>query len=95
MCGVAGIASLENRSVPDKGILQSMVRAIRHRGPDADGYYVAPGIGLGHARLSIIDLEGGAQPIHNEDETVWVSYNGEIFNYKELRADLLKRGHRF
>ena len=72
-----------------------MVRAIRHRGPDDDGYYVAPGIGFGHARLSIIDVDGGKQPIHNEDETVWICYNGEVFNYVELREDLVSRGHRF
>ncbi len=72
-----------------------MVRAIRHRGPDDEGYHVAPGIGLGHARLSIIDVEGGKQPIHNEDQSIWICYNGEVFNYVELRADLEKRGHKF
>ena len=72
-----------------------MVRAIRHRGPDDEGYHVAPGIGLGHARLSIIDVQGGKQPIHNEDQSIWICYNGEVFNYVELRADLEKRGHKF
>jgi asparagine synthase (glutamine-hydrolysing) len=72
-----------------------MVAAIRHRGPDDEGYYVAPGIGLGHARLSIIDLAGGKQPIHNEDKSIWISYNGEVFNYPELRRDLEKLGHSF
>jgi asparagine synthase (glutamine-hydrolysing) len=72
-----------------------MVRAIRHRGPDDEGYHVAPGIGLGHARLSIIDVDGGKQPIHNEDQSIWICYNGEVFNYVELRADLEKRGHKF
>ncbi|ANO50950.1 asparagine synthase (glutamine-hydrolyzing) [Woeseia oceani] len=95
MCGIAGIAPLSGRAVPERAPLERMVSAIRHRGPDGRGYYLSPGIGLGHARLSIIDVDGGKQPIHNEDQTVWVSYNGEIFNYKELRADLLHRGHRF
>jgi len=72
-----------------------MVAAIRHRGPDDEGYFVAPGIGLGHARLSIIDVQGGKQPIHNEDESIWICYNGEVFNYIELREDLVKRGHSF
>jgi asparagine synthase (glutamine-hydrolysing) len=95
MCGVVGIAPIDGRATPDRTLLARMVAAIRHRGPDDEGYYVAPGIGLGHARLSIIDLQGGRQPIHNEDKTVWISYNGEIFNYVELRQDLEKRGHRF
>jgi asparagine synthase (glutamine-hydrolysing) len=72
-----------------------MVRTLHHRGPDGTGFYVTPDVGLGHARLSIIDLAGGHQPIHNEDESVWVVFNGEIFNYVELRADLEKLGHRF
>ena len=72
-----------------------MVSAIRHRGPDDEGYFVAPGIGLGHARLSIIDVKGGKQPIHNEDQSIWICYNGEVFNYIELREDLEKRGHSF
>jgi asparagine synthase (glutamine-hydrolysing) len=72
-----------------------MVSAIRHRGPDGSGFRVEPGVGLGHARLSIIDLAGGAQPVHNEDQTVWITYNGEVFNYVELRRMLEQRGHRF
>ncbi|GAB4345526.1 MAG: asparagine synthase (glutamine-hydrolyzing) [Gammaproteobacteria bacterium] len=72
-----------------------MVRQLHHRGPDGTGYYKDDSVGLGHARLSIIDLEGGAQPIHNEDKTVWVVFNGEIFNYLELREDLVARGHTF
>lgn len=76
-------------------MLERMVSAIRHRGPDDRGYYQSEGIGLGHARLSIIDVGGGKQPIHNEDKSVWICFNGEIFNYKELRADLHKRGHTF
>lgn len=74
-----------------------MLPPLRHRGPDGNGVYLAPNgrIGLGHTRLSIIDLEGGVQPLHNEDQTIWVSFNGEIFNYIELRETLLKAGHRF
>jgi asparagine synthase (glutamine-hydrolysing) len=72
-----------------------MISAVRHRGPDGFGFFEDPGIGLAHARLSIIDLAGGAQPIANEDRRVWVTFNGEIFNYIELRADLEQRGHVF
>ena len=76
-------------------MLERMVSAIRHRGPDGSGFHVEPGLGLGHARLSIIDLAGGAQPVHNEDCSIWISYNGEVFNYVELREWLERRGHRF
>lgn len=72
-----------------------MVQIMNYRGPDETGWYVDDVVGLGHARLSIIDLAGGVQPIHNEDETMWIVYNGEIFNYPELKADLEKKGHRF
>jgi asparagine synthase (glutamine-hydrolysing) len=75
--------------------LQSMLGAQRHRGPDESGIYVDDWVGLGHNRLSIIDLDGGIQPIHNEDEHLWIIYNGEVFNYIELRRDLIERGHRF
>ena len=95
MCGVVGIAAIKGRAVPERERLSRMVSAIRHRGPDDEGYFVAPGIGLGHARLSIIDVAGGKQPIHNEDESIWICYNGEVFNYIELREDLVKRGHSF
>ncbi len=72
-----------------------MVAALGHRGPDGMGTHLEAGIALGHARLSIIDVSGGAQPVHNEDETVWISYNGEVFNYLALREALEARGHRF
>ncbi|HEX3139795.1 MAG TPA: asparagine synthetase B, partial [Rhizobacter sp.] len=72
-----------------------MIGQLQHRGPDGTGIYCAAEIGLAHARLSIIDLAGGDQPIHNEDQTVWVVFNGEIFNYIELRAELERAGHRF
>lgn len=95
MCGIAGIALLASRQTPDPAVLARMVGAIGHRGPDGTGFHSEPGVGLGHARLSILDLGGGAQPIHNEDETVWITYNGEVFNYIELRRLLEQRGHRF
>src|SRR3954462_2050540 len=72
-----------------------MVGAVRHRGPDGIGTHFGAGVALGHARLSIVDLEGGAQPLANEDGTVWITFNGEIFNHVELRRELLARGHRF
>lgn len=97
MCGIAGILNL-NSNAPDRisaDILKGMLSSLRHRGPDEFGVYRDGQAGLGHARLSIIDLSGGQQPMANEDGTVWITFNGEIFNYLELRADLLKRGHRF
>jgi asparagine synthase (glutamine-hydrolysing) len=95
MCGLAGILHLDGGGSVSRRELEPMVAALASRGPDGTGYHTEPGLGLGHARLSIIDLEGGDQPIHNEDRTVWTVFNGEIFNYLELRADLERRGHRF
>jgi asparagine synthase (glutamine-hydrolysing) len=89
-CGICGFVGLS-----DRDLLRSMCEAIRHRGPDQSSYYVDDGVGLGIDRLSIIDLTTGDQPIHNEDGTVWVVFNGEIYNYKELQPELEKRGHRF
>lgn len=79
----------------DAAALRRMTRALTHRGPDEEGYHEEPGISLGHRRLSIIDLSTGQQPLCNEDGTVWVAFNGEIFNYLELREDLVKQGHQF
>ena len=79
----------------DEALLASMCEAIRHRGPDEDGFYFGDGVGLAMRRLSIIDLAGGRQPIHNEDRSAWIVFNGEIYNYKSLRASLEKLGHRF
>jgi asparagine synthase (glutamine-hydrolysing) len=79
----------------DAAAVRRMTSALTHRGPDEEGFHLEPGIGLGHRRLSIIDLSSGQQPLSNEDGTVWVAFNGEIFNYVELRAELLKRGHQF
>lgn len=95
MCGIAGLFSLPQAEPPRAQQLQAMVTALHHRGPDGQGMHIDGPIGLGHARLSIIDVEGGAQPMHNEDRSVWVVFNGEIFNYLELREDLLRRGHVF
>ena len=75
--------------------MRQMLGMLRHRGPDEFGILLDGEVGLGNARLSIIDLSGGSQPISNEDETLWIVFNGEIFNYIELRADLEARGHRF
>ncbi len=94
MCGIAGIMSFGERPVLAEE-LRRMCGSIRHRGPNDDGYYLRSGIGLGMRRLSIIDLATGHQPVHNEDETVWVVFNGEIYNYRELRAELERQGHRF
>jgi asparagine synthase (glutamine-hydrolysing) len=94
MCGIAGIINF-NRPEEKEPLLRQMVSILHHRGPDAAGIYVDDVAGLGHARLSIIDLAGGDQPIHNEDKTIWIIFNGEIFNYPELREGLLEKGHRF
>jgi len=92
MCGICGKYSL-------KGVQQeelcSMLQTISHRGPDDEGFYLNGCVGLGNRRLSVIDLSGGHQPICNEDETIWIVYNGEIYNYKQLQRELEKKGHRF
>ena len=95
MCGIAGILELNEPTSPAIGDIGRMLSQLDHRGPDGRGSYICGRIGLGHTRLSIIDLEGGSQPIHNEDKSVWVVFNGEIFNYVELRAGLVRDGHRF
>jgi asparagine synthase (glutamine-hydrolysing) len=94
MCGIAGVAALANAPV-SQSQLQRMCDAMVHRGPDDAGYLVDPGVAIGMRRLSIIDLHGGHQPIFNEDDSVAVVFNGEIYNYQELRAGLEARGHRF
>ena len=95
MCGIAGILYADRDRPVDPVVLAAMGDAIAHRGPDAEGFLVEPGIGLAHRRLSIIDLDGGDQPIGNEDGSVQVVFNGEIYNFRELRRDLESRGHRF
>jgi len=95
MCGIVGWVNTEPGEPVRSEALGRMLAMIRHRGPDAFGVYLGDGVGLGSARLSIIDLEGGQQPISNEDGTVWIVYNGEVFNYIELRAELEAAGHVF
>jgi asparagine synthase (glutamine-hydrolysing) len=94
MCGIAGIIKF-NEDLVRKDELKLMTGAMFHRGPDDDGFFISGSIGLGMRRLSIIDLDGGSQPISNEDGTIWVVMNGEIYNYRELRDSLRKRGHKF
>src|SRR5579864_3988681 len=94
MCGIAGIVGLHRERV-DSNQLHAMISTLVHRGPDANGVYVENGIGLAHARLSIIDLAGGAQPMSNADSTLWITFNGEVFNYLELREELIQKGHHF
>ncbi|MCM5681381.1 asparagine synthase (glutamine-hydrolyzing) [Schlegelella sp. S2-27] len=95
MCGIAGIFDGQGQRPPGRAELEAMISRLHHRGPDGRGVLAEGPVGLAHARLGIIDLEGGAQPIHNEDRSVWVVFNGEIFNYLELRRDLEAQGHRF
>ena len=96
MCGIVGLFDMRGRRPIDRDLLERMTDALQHRGPDDAGYLVAPGIGLGHRRLSIIDLSPlGHQPLFNEDGTICVTYNGEIYNYRELVNELQARGHIF
>jgi asparagine synthase (glutamine-hydrolysing) len=94
VCGIAGIARRDPEGV-QLDTLARMAAAIRHRGPDGYGFYTSPRVGFGHVRLSIIDLAGGAQPLTNEDGQVVVTFNGEVFNYRELMRELEALGHRF
>src|SRR6267143_4368975 len=95
MCGIYGILNLKQDSTPGAALLARMGKAVGHRGPDDEGVYLGRGVALGMRRLSIIDLAGGHQPIANEDGTVWVVCNGEIYNFKELRPQLEAHGHVF
>ena len=95
MCGITGIVDMRGERPIDEPLLRAMNGVIGHRGPDGDGFHFEPGVGFGHRRLSIIDLEGGKQPLYNEDHTVVVTYNGEIFNFMEVERELLQRGHTF
>jgi asparagine synthase (glutamine-hydrolysing) len=95
MCGIAGVVSATRESNISEALVRQMCDQIVHRGPDDEGIYVADGSGLGMRRLSIIDLSGGHQPVFNEDRSAWIVFNGEIFNFPELRPELEKRGHRF
>src|SRR6187431_3122380 len=94
MCGITGFVRNDGKPV-DEQLLRRMNEAIRHRGPDEDGFYVNGAVGLAMRRLAIIDLKSGQQPIHNQDRTSWIVFNGEIYNYLELREKLEKLGHTF
>jgi len=96
MCGICGkLVANDATAQVSRDLIASMMEPIRHRGPDDEGMYVSGPVGLGHRRLSIIDLNTGQQPISNEDGTVWVVFNGEIYNYRELTAFLVSKGHQF
>ena len=95
MCGIAGYANVDPAKPADAGVVRSMTGALVHRGPDDEGFHVQGGVALGMRRLAIIDLQTGQQPISNEDGSIWVVFNGEIYNYLELRDVLTSRGHRF
>ncbi len=95
MCGICGVYEYASEKSVDRARLERMNRTLLHRGPDEEGIFLRPQIGLAMRRLRIIDLVGGSQPIANEDETVWIVFNGEIYNFRELRRDLIRRGHRF
>ncbi|MBF0621277.1 MAG: amidotransferase 1, exosortase A system-associated [Magnetococcales bacterium] len=95
MCGIAGLFDLNGHRPVVDTLLKGMTRTLSHRGPDAEGYHVDPGIGLGHRRLSIIDLSGGNQPLYNEEGSVAVVFNGEIYNFQPLVTELEQLGHRF
>lgn len=95
MCGICGIAKTDNGAPVSRSLLSSMCATIVHRGPDDEGIFVQNNVGLGVRRLSIIDVEGGHQPLSNEDGSVWVAHNGEIYNFPELREELITCGHTF
>lgn len=96
MCGICGVYNFDKEKVIDGQLLKRMNNIMAHRGPDDEGYYVNQNVGFGHRRLSIIDLShAGHQPMPNEDGSIWITYNGEIYNYPELREELIKKGHQF
>jgi asparagine synthase (glutamine-hydrolysing) len=95
MCGIAGMVQADHDGTVNETSIHRMCQAIVHRGPDDEGIFVKNGVGLGMRRLSIIDLSGGHQPVFNEDRSVWIVFNGEIYNFPELRNELLQRGHSF
>jgi asparagine synthase (glutamine-hydrolysing) len=95
MCGIAGQFNFQRREPVDRETIVRMARSIAHRGPDDEGFFIAGPLGLGFRRLSIIDLAGGHQPMSDAEETVWIIFNGEIYNYRELRAELQNKGHQF
>ncbi len=95
MCGLAGLFHHSGSANVDRALLHRMTSALRHRGPDGDGFHVESGVGLGHRRLAVIDVDGGQQPMYNEDRSVVIVFNGEIYNFEQLRVDLQALGHVF
>ena len=95
MCGIAGIFHYERVKPVDPRRVERMADALAHRGPDGSGVWTAPGVGLGHRRLSVIDLEGSPQPMHSADGRAVIVFNGEIYNYRELRRELIQDGAQF
>jgi asparagine synthase (glutamine-hydrolysing) len=95
VCGICGEVSLQSGLEPDRDILWSMLASLAHRGPDDAGEHIGPGVALGATRLAIIDLAGGHQPLSNEDGSLWIAFNGELYNFAELRRTLAHRGHHF
>jgi asparagine synthase (glutamine-hydrolysing) len=95
MCGICGKLGFDGRGTVNPALISGMLRTIAHRGPDGEGIHVSGPVGLGHRRLAIIDLNTGQQPLSNEDGTVWITFNGEIYNYQELRRELIASGHIF
>src|SRR5690242_12135605 len=96
MCGIGGIAfSSESGRLADRSMLERMTDALAHRGPDDRGHFLDANIGLGHRRLSIVDVAGGHQPMLSDDEHLCTVYNGEVYNHPALRAELEARGHRY
>src|SRR5580765_2906686 len=95
MCGIAGKVLFDSGAKAEPAEIQAMLTPMIHRGPDGHGIHLDRNAGLGHLRLSIIDLSTGSQPMANEDNSVWISFNGEIYNYQELREKLLAKGHVF
>src|SRR5207249_366761 len=95
MCGIAGQFNFQRREPVERETIVRMTRSIAHRGPDDEGFFISGPVGLGSRRLSIIDLAGGHQPMSDAEASVWITFNGEIYNYKELRAELQSKGHQF
>src|SRR6266576_2679469 len=95
MCGIAGKLLFDDEARVNRQEIEMMLRPMSHRGPDGEGVYLDRNVGLGHLRLAIIDLDTGGEPMPNEDKTIWIVFNGEIYNFRELRRQLLQKGHVF
>src|SRR5580692_359788 len=95
MCGICGVFEPGRETAIECSVLKRMADTLYHRGPDDEGFYSAPGVGLGFRRLAIIDVTGGHQPLSNEDGTIWIAFNGEIYNFQELNQRYLSKGHTF